>query len=93
MFTLKLYRDGPLPPHGRTEILQTVGVWVNHCPNGVKQVMAFQTQVGVGSDYETFYVGGEPAPDQDAIHMGDGGNHYDWGVLENAQGKTTEMFR
>ena len=28
-----------------------------------------------------------------AIVMGVGGNYYDWGVLENAQGKTTEMFR
>jgi hypothetical protein len=92
MFTLKLYKNGPLEPRGRTEILQTSGIWINHCPNGVKEVHAFQSEVGVGP-CDTFYVGGEPMPDQDAIHTGDGGNWYDWGVLENAQGKTTEMIR
>lgn len=56
-----------------------------------------------------FYVGGSPppgmmqsqqAPDVQtecllppAIVRGIGGNYFDWGVLENAQGKTTEMFR
>jgi hypothetical protein len=92
MFTLKLYKDGPLPPEGRTEIIQTTGLWVNHGPNDVKQVLAFRGQVGA-SEYDTFYVGGKPEPDQDAINIGVGGNHYGWAVLENAQGKTTEMFR
>lgn len=59
--------------------------------------------------HNEFYVGGSPPPgmmqsrqDVDvpvesilppAIVLGVGGNYYDWGVLENAQGKTTEMFR
>lgn len=92
MFTLKLYKGGPLPPNGRSEVRSVAGVWVNHGPNDVKEVLAFKTQVGVG-DYDAFYVGGKPTPEQDAIITGPGGNHYDWGVLENLQGKTTEMFR
>ena len=27
------------------------------------------------------------------VYDGAGGNYFTWGVLENAQGKTTEMFR
>lgn len=97
MFTLKLYQNGPLPPNGRTVILEVAGIWVNHCNEGVKEVMAFKKKVGVEDTdgTPTFYVGGnpsEPGPGS-AIIMGAGGNYYSWGVLENALGKTTEMFR
>lgn len=97
MFTLKLYQTGPLPPTGRTVILEVAGVWVNHCSQGVKEVLAFKKKVGVEDEdgSPTFYVGGEPSEpdDKSAIIMGVGGNYYGWGVLENALGKTTEMFR
>lgn len=99
MFTLKLYQNhgpsGPMPS-GRVAIMECVGVWSTACANGVHQIDVFKTEVGVaeeGNRTTTFYVGGEPGPDQDAIYQGIGGNHYSWGVLENAQGKTTEMFR
>jgi hypothetical protein len=105
MFTLKLYRNGPLPPDGRTVILECAGVWVDECENGVKHIQAFKKTVGIqDEDYDIpdFYVGGNLPPDTQvrsaddpppAIVRGAGGNYYSWGVLENAQGKTTEMFR
>lgn len=36
---------------------------------------------------------GEPAPCMLILGSCRGGNHFGWGVLENAMGKTTEMFR
>ena len=98
MFTLKLYRNGPLPPDGRTVILETVGVWVTHCEGDVKYVQAFKKKVGVMDEdgIHEFYVGGErkddPTNQQHPSAITDD-NYYSWGVLENAQGKTTEMFR
>lgn len=101
MFTLKLYRNGPLPPDGRTVIVETAGLWVNLCDGDVKHILAFKKTVGVEDEDGTpeFYVGGTiklvpltsdfPSP----IIEGVGGNYYTWAVLENAQGKTTEMFR
>lgn len=104
MFTLKLYQNGPLPPHGRTVVIECAGVWVDHCSHGIKHVQAFKKKVGVLDDDggHGFYVGGDPegrrhAPDysseSDAVVLCAGGNYYTWGVLENAQGKTTEMLR
>ena len=94
MFTLKLYRDGPLPPKGRAVVMEVVGIWVDYCSGGVKQIKTFKRKVGVWDENDDeFFVGGEPVPEQDAIIKGDGGNYYGWGVLENAQGKTTEIFR
>lgn len=100
MFTLKLYRNGPLPLEGRTVIIQTVGLWINHCEGGVKQIHAFKKKVGVEDEDGTpeFYVGGnidlskprDPNDPPSAIYHD---NYYSWGVLENAMGKTTEMFR
>ena len=92
MFTLKLYKNGPLPPHGRTVIMQTMGIWIDYIGNGIKRIMAFEKKVGVGSDYDEFYVGGIPTEEHSVIQTGDGGNHFTWGVLENAMGKTTEML-
>lgn len=102
MFTLKLYRNGPLPPEGRTVVLETVGLWVNHCEGGMKQIFAYKKRVGVQDEDGTpeFYVGGVPperpkvpsVTPEYAVYKGDD-IYYDWGVLENAQGKTTEMFR
>lgn len=101
MFTLKLYQDGPMPPTGRTVIIETVGLWISHCDGGVKHIQAFKKNVGILDEDGTpeFYVGGRIIRDQNsaefpsAIIEGAGGNYYSWGVLENAQGKTTEMFR
>ncbi len=101
MFTLKLYQNGPMPPHGRTVILETVGLWVAHCDGDVKHIQAFKKKVGVMDEDGTpeFYVGGTvppPPPNTDATTPAlsvNNSNYYTWGVLENAQGKTTEMFR
>lgn len=92
MFTLKLYRNGPLPPRGRTIVLETIGLWVNHCDGEMKQILAFKKKVGVADEDGTpeFYVGGTRLSEHTAVNDD---NYYDWGVLENAQGKTTEMFR
>jgi hypothetical protein len=99
MFTLKLYRNGPLPPEGKTVIVEAVGLWIGHCEGDIKHIQAFKKKVGVEDEDGTpeFYVGGTRIKNHD-----DGSgphsavtddNHYSWGVLENAQGKTTEMFR
>lgn len=104
MFTLKLYQNGPLPPEGRTVIIETVGLWIDHCEGDVKCIKAFKKTVGVMDEGGTpyFYVGGQIGDLPkfgdgsglgNAIIEGAGGNYYGWGVLENAQGKTTEMFR
>jgi hypothetical protein len=101
MFTLKLYRNGPLPPGGKTVIVETVGLWIGHCPGDVKHILAYKKKVGVMDEDGTpeFYVGGTPKKkDPDAPHPNDGvyetdDDYYCWGVLENAMGKTTEIFR
>lgn len=104
MFTLKLYQNGPLPPEGRSVIMEVTGVWVDHCEGGIKHIRAFKKTVGVEDEDGTpeFYVGGDfcnagPGEGEpktpEFITTGRGGNHFTWGVLENAQGKTTEMFR
>lgn len=101
MFTLKLYRNGPLPPEGRTVVIETVGLWVNHCENDVKHILAFKKKVGVADEDGTpeFFVGGtvptEPGPSNEPLRQicAIDSDYYSWGVLENAQGKTTEMFR
>lgn len=64
----------------------------------VSHVTVFKKKVGTDDDDGSFtcYVGGQlpdQLPSDSAIMPGAGGNYYDWGVLENAQGKTTEMFR
>lgn len=99
MFTLKLYRNGPLPPEGKTVILETVGLWINHCEDGVKHVRAFKKKVGVMDEdgAHEFFVGGTPkepnSNQENASPVMGYDNYFSWGVLENAQGKTTEMFR
>lgn len=99
MFTLKLYRNGPLPPEGKTVIVETVGLWIGHCDGDVKHIQAFKKKVGVMDEDGTpeFYVGGSmntvPAGDNQPPSAINHDNYYSWGVLENAMGKTTEMFR
>lgn len=100
MFTLKLYRNGPLPPEGKTVIVETAGLWITHCDGDVKHIRAFKDRVGVEDKGGTpeFYVGGQfpeygPAAVNDPPPVIRHDNYYSWGVLENAQGKTTEMFR
>jgi len=105
MFTLKLYQNGPLPPEGRSVIVETVGLWVDELENGVKHIRAFRKDVGVMDEGGTpeFYVGGNmyskgppPIPSSAeplVLEMGRGGNYFSWAVLENSQGKTTQVFR
>lgn len=99
MFTLKLYRNGPLPPSGRTVVLETAGLWVDHCENGLKYIRAFKKTVGVQDEDGTpeFFVGmgfaPKPSIEGEPPEAVTPDNLYSWGVLENAQGKTTEMFR
>lgn len=100
MFTLKLYQNGPLPPEGRTVIMEVVGVWIDDCPNderanGMKHLRAFKKEVGVEDEGGTFecYIGGELASESPGITRGRGGNYFSWGVLENMQGKTSQVFR
>lgn len=101
MFTLKLYKNGPLPPAGKTVIVETVGLWISHCEGDVKHIHAYKRKVGVQDEDGTpeFYVGGQPRTrDHTAPHPNNGiyegdDDYYTWGVLENAMGKTTEMFR
>lgn len=105
MFTLKLYRNGPLPPYGRTIIMEVSGIWVDRCENDVLHVQPFRKTVGVQDEepLPDFYVGGTWHPPlaqsndprdqsgpQSAIHEW---NYCGWGVLETAEGKTTEMLR
>jgi hypothetical protein len=95
MFTLKLYQNTPTPS-GRVAVMECAGIWVTATDNGVKEVYVFKDKVGVadeGNRTTQFFVGGEPGPDQDAISKGIGGNWYDWGVLENAQGKAIMHLR
>lgn len=106
MFTLKLYQNGQGMPGSRMVVMEVAGIWVDICDGSVKSVLAFKKKVGVQDEegpYE-FYVGGTPTDAQlgkprnpeapvPAITTGIGGNYYSWGVLENAQGKTTEMIR
>lgn len=99
MFTLKLYRNGPLPPEGKTVIIETAGLWVDHIPGDVKRIQAFKKKVGTQDEDGTqeFYVGGtwsaQPPGSSEPPPAVTADNYFTWGVLENAQGKTTEVFR
>jgi hypothetical protein len=102
MFTLKLYQN-QIGHRGRTVVMECVGVWADRFSieqDGpvITQLTTFKKRVGIDDEEGSFncYVGGSlPSqfPPDCAIIPGAGGNYYDWGVLENAQGKTTEMFR
>jgi hypothetical protein len=104
MFTLKLYQN-QIGDRGRTVIIECAGVWADRFainPGGsvVTQLHVFKKKVGIQDEDggHDFYVGGTLPPPEErgpdfAIVDGAGGNHFAWGVLENAQGKTTEMFR
>lgn len=100
MFTLKLYQGSLIG--GRTVIIETCGVWVDMCEGAVQHVRAFKKEVGVMDANGTpeFYVGGDlskmhlPADGcETLIAEGRGGNYFSWGVLENSQGKTTQVLR
>lgn len=102
MFTLKLYRNGPVPGAGRTVIMECSGIWSDHCDQDVKYIQAFKKTVGVMDEDgpHEFYVGGTWHPNLTPHNPGEvpngtvsSENYYSWGVLENAQGKTTEMLR
>lgn len=98
MFTLKLYRNGDTI-NSRVVIIETCGIWIDH--NGKegdpRRILAFKKQIGVMDEEGTpeFYVGGRGLRvlvDEDPVPW-HSDNYFAWAVLENAQGKTTEMFR
>lgn len=108
MFTLKLYRRGrstisDAPPVPRASQLVTKIVTCHHVlimeigqhasdggPHGKTKTVEIWAFSGLEpSNYETFYVG-ERTTSMTAL---DDDNHWDWGLLENAQGRTTEHFR
>lgn len=102
MFTLKLYQNH-ISSGERTVVMECAGIWVDRCPKGTKHVRAFPKTVGIADeDMKEFYVGGDHSPKWQNDEGGPTGappsaitpdNYYSWGVLENAQGKTTEMLR
>ncbi len=96
MFTLKFYKRYPVSEghpspafalHGpwSTEIKETNRVQVTKIAENTVEVRA----IDASGHYESFYVG-ERMPEMDAITDD---NHFDWGLLENRDGKTTEHFR
>lgn len=109
MFTLKLYQNGPVGAGGRTVVLECAGIWADYCGHGVRHVQVFKKTVGVMDEDgpQNFYVGGDikafnkeaegpqspEAPEPLKLMGGPGGSYFEWGVLENPMGKTTEMFR
>jgi len=99
MFTLKLYQNGQGMPGSRCIVIECVGIWSDICRDGVKHVRAFPKEVGVAHDgMQEFFVGGDikaflEGQKDPVVSTGIGGNYFDWAVLENSQGKTTEMLR
>lgn len=92
MFTLKLYRYRPESGDGNyitTRIVAVDHVEAMEITKELIQLRAFHGRPPSGLDYATFYIGRRGA-DMSAI---DDDNHWEWGLLENAAGKTTQHFR
>lgn len=87
MFTLKLYKHTP-DRRVVTRILQVDRVDTIQLGEKTLELRAHRDpQHDYG--YKEFYVG-ERKPEWNAINDG---NHWEWGLLENAAGKTTQHFR
>lgn len=87
MFTLKLYRS----ENGQrvTHIQECHNVQVMQIGASESMLELWALKGARPADYDTFYIG-DPDPGMDALTQQ---NHYQWGLLENAAGKTTEHFR
>ncbi len=89
MFTLKLYHHtGGSTVRRAINIISVNYVEVLTIGEHTIELRAFKSPYP-SSDYDTFYIG-ERTKEMTAI---DDDNHWDWGLLENAAGKTTEHFR
>lgn len=92
MFTLKLYRRvrpntiGLLNAH-RTKILAYHHIDSFPAAEHTIELRAFHGPEP--STYDGFYIG-ERTAEMTAVNDD---NHWDWGLLENAAGRTTEHFR
>jgi hypothetical protein len=89
MFTLKLYKHYPEGPRARicTTILAVHSVQALDIAEETMEVRAFK--LATPQHYDSFYIG-KREPEMTAITDD---NHWEWGLLENASGKTTEHFR
>lgn len=93
MFTLKLYRRAPegiehqLGTPWLTELREAERVSITRHGNTMHVV--FLDAQGRWANLPEVYVG-ERTPEMTAINDD---NHYDWGLLENRDGRTTEHLR
>lgn len=98
MFTLKLYRrKGPNSSH-KTHKVITVHEVVVHEIGTKGQALELHAIYGEPSNYDIYYVGqpeeGMDAFGRDDLHMDmSPGSWWGWGLLENADGKTSEHYR
>ncbi len=89
MFTLKLYRHIP----GTLNIIKKI-YSVDHVESiqiaeNTIELRTFAKPDSPLYEFAAFYVG-ERKDDMTAVNSE---NHWEWGLLENATGKTTEHFR
>lgn len=88
MFTLKLYKRYPAQTGGVTSQIRSVDhISTMQIGEETLEIRVFKTPQS--HPYESVYVG-KRTPEMTAI---DDDNHWEWGLLENAAGKTTEHFR
>lgn len=102
MFTLKLYRRLPdigegIPQHKHFKVLSVHHTLVMEigAQGRALELWTFPTEASM--PYETYYIG-EPEPQMEAwnqpTHLDyESGSWWGWGLLENAEGKTTQHFR
>jgi hypothetical protein len=99
MFTLKLYRrKGPDTTRKTHKVIAVDRVVVHEIGETGHALELTAYLTNNDHDWETYYVG-DPEPGMDAhgrndLHL-DSGSHswWGWGLLENAQGNTSEHYR
>jgi hypothetical protein len=94
MFTLKLYKRNDDHPQAvrfdkriATRVLSVNNVESIQLTDTLIELRAFKAPQP--AEYDTFYIG-ERTVEMTAINND---NHWGWGLLENAAGKTTEHYR
>lgn len=88
MFTLKLYRrvNGNLI----TRIVACASISVKQIAKNTDELWAFHDDKNAeGGSYHVYYIG-ERKPEMTAI---DDYNHFEWALLENWEGNTTQHIR
>lgn len=92
MLTLKLYRRGLSQAHDggflRTMIREYHHIERLQIGDNTDEVRAYKSDPGV-CDYDSWYVG-KREPGMTAISNE---THWEWGLIENCLGKTTEHIR